>query len=267
MDRDEVGPLEQVVQRDQLHVEELRTLNRYDRIVSHDLHLQAVRALGNFGADIAEADDAQRLASDLCADELRPSPLASFHRSVRLRHRTREREEQRDRVLGRGDDVSARSVDDEDSLPRRGRDVDVVDSHARAPNHPQAAPGFQNPGGHLGLAPHHQGVEVGNALDQVSLAELVDDRDLTCATKALEAVLGERVGDEDPGHWAQGTTLGRPAAKQWLPPPPGPRRGRCRALRVPARSPTAPVRRRPRRPRPGVPPGPSSPSSWPGRRR
>ena len=68
---DEVGALQQVVERDELDVEELGALDRDDRVVGDDLHLQPVRALGHLGADVAEPDHAQRLAADLGADELR----------------------------------------------------------------------------------------------------------------------------------------------------------------------------------------------------
>ncbi len=43
----EVRALEQIPQCDEFHVEELRALNRHDRVVRHDLHLQPMRALGD----------------------------------------------------------------------------------------------------------------------------------------------------------------------------------------------------------------------------
>ena len=43
----EVGALEQLIQRHELDVEELRALHRYDRVVGDDFHLQAVGALGD----------------------------------------------------------------------------------------------------------------------------------------------------------------------------------------------------------------------------
>src|SRR5207302_9104685 len=53
---------------------------------------------------------------------------------------------------------------------------------------------------HPGLAPHDQRIEVGDATDQLCLAQLAHDRDLTGTAQALEAVFDQRVGDQDPRH-------------------------------------------------------------------
>ena len=70
MNGDEVGPLEQVVEADQRHVEELGALHRDHRVVRDDVHLDAVRTLRHLGAHVAQTDQAERLAADLGADEL-----------------------------------------------------------------------------------------------------------------------------------------------------------------------------------------------------
>src|SRR5712692_6893863 len=203
VDGDEVGPSEKVVQRDQLHVEELGALDRDNGVVSQYLHLESVRALGDFRADVAQADDAEYLASDLGAYEERSSPLTTFHRFIRLRHRAGECEQERNRVFGGRDDVSSRRVDDKDAFARRGGHVDVVDPDPRAPHDPQSPTRFENWRGHLGFAPYDQGVEVWDSLDQLSLGQLVDHGDLASAAQPLQAVLGERVRDEDPGQLAR----------------------------------------------------------------
>ena len=58
-------------------------------------------------------------------------------RRVRLRDVARERDQQADRVLGRRDDVRLGRVCDDDPLPGRRVDVDVVDPHPGAADHLQ----------------------------------------------------------------------------------------------------------------------------------
>ena len=67
-----------------------------------------------------------------------PLPAALLQRGVRLRDVAGERDEQPDRVLGRGDDGRLGRVRDDDAAARRRLDVDVVDADAGAPDHLQA---------------------------------------------------------------------------------------------------------------------------------
>ena len=195
MDGDEVGLLEQLAQRDQRDVEKLCALNRDDRVVSDDVHLQPVRPLGYLRADVAQADDAQRLAPNLNADEPGACPFAAPYRRVGLGHPTSESKQQRHRVLRRGDDVAARRIDDEDAFPGCRGDVDVVHADPRPPNHAQLSSGLDDGRGHTRFAPHHQSVEVGNLPDQLSLGQLADHSDLAGLAQAFEAVLRQGVGD------------------------------------------------------------------------
>ena len=59
-----------------------RALRRQERIVGDHLHLEAERAVGDDRADIAAADDAERLAGELDAHEARLLPLAGLGRAV-----------------------------------------------------------------------------------------------------------------------------------------------------------------------------------------
>jgi len=61
---DEVGVLQQSVELDRLHVEALRLLLGEERVIRHDLHLEALGPPGELGAYAAEADYA--LVCDLC---------------------------------------------------------------------------------------------------------------------------------------------------------------------------------------------------------
>src|ERR1700694_1895790 len=198
---DKVRALEQLVQAHELDVEQLRPLDRDDRVVGDDLHLEPMRALGDLGADVAKPDHPEGLAADLGADELRASPLSALDRRVGLRHPAREREEQRNSVLGGGDDVAARRVDHQNALERGRGNIDVVHPNARPPDYAELSPGFENKGGDTRLAPDHQCVEVRNPLDQLRLQQLADHGHLSRPAQPFQPVLGQRVGDQNPGHY------------------------------------------------------------------
>ena len=65
MQRDEVGPRQQLVQLDLLDAEFLRPLVRQKRIEGDDPHLQTDGPVGNDSADVAATDDAERLVEEL----------------------------------------------------------------------------------------------------------------------------------------------------------------------------------------------------------
>ena len=81
---------------------------------------------------------AERLVGELDAGEALALPGAVAQRALGGADVAREREHQRDRVLGGRDDVGLGRVADDDA--RRGRrvDVDVVDADAGAADHAQA---------------------------------------------------------------------------------------------------------------------------------
>ena len=200
MDGDEVGALQKIVERHQLDVEELGALDCDHGVVRDDVHLESVCALRDLRPDVAEADDAQRLAAHLDAEKFGAGPVAGVDRGVCLRDPARHREQQGDCVLRGGDDVAARGVDDQDAVARRGGDVDVVDADSRATHNPQAFAGLEDRRRHLRLAAHDQRVVVRNALHQLRLGELGRDRHLAFAAKPCEAVLSQGISDQDPGH-------------------------------------------------------------------
>jgi len=84
VDGDEVGAAEEVVESDQLDVELLSALLGNDRVEGDHLHLQSLGSLGHLGADVAEPDDAERLAADLDPGVLRTLPLPAADRRVGL---------------------------------------------------------------------------------------------------------------------------------------------------------------------------------------
>ena len=115
-----------------------------------DLHVEADGPAGDLAADAAQADDAERLAGDLRADELVAVPLAGLHRRVGGRDVAGEGEQQGDGVLGGRDGVAARGVHDDDALARGGGDVDVVDADAGADDAAELAGVVEQLGGDAG---------------------------------------------------------------------------------------------------------------------
>ena len=106
-------------------------------------------------------DDAQRLAAQLDAGELRALPLAAAHRGVGGRGLAGEPEQQRERVLGGGDRVAGGGVDDGDAGPRRRLEVDVVDADAGAADDDEAGARGDQLGVDLDLAADDEGVVLG----------------------------------------------------------------------------------------------------------
>ena len=135
MQRDEIGAAQQLVELDFFDAELDRALGRQERIVGDHLHLQPDRAVGDDRADIAAADDAERLAENLDAEEFVLLPFAGARRSVGLGNLPRQRQHQRDRVLGGGDRIAERRIHDDDAARGRRRNIDIVDADAGAADH------------------------------------------------------------------------------------------------------------------------------------
>jgi hypothetical protein len=79
--RDEIGAGEQFVQLDLVDAQFLGAFLRQERVEGDDMHLQADAARRDDRADIAAADDAERLAGDLDAHEAVLFPLAGLGRA------------------------------------------------------------------------------------------------------------------------------------------------------------------------------------------
>ena len=118
-------------------------------------------ARGDFLADSSEPAEAERLAAQLRAGQLLLVPDAALHRGVGGGHRARQRQHQRQRVLGDADAVAAGRVHDENA-PRAGRgEIDVVDSGSGAGNHPKFGRGGEQPLVDLGRAADDERVGLG----------------------------------------------------------------------------------------------------------
>ena len=122
-------------------------VGREERIEADDLHVEAGGPAGDLAADAAQADDAERLAGELRADELAALPLAGWTAGVGGGDVAGQGHEQGDGLLGGADGVAAGRVHDDDALARGGGDVDVVHADAGADDGPQLAGVFEQVGG------------------------------------------------------------------------------------------------------------------------
>ena len=147
---DDVGALEQLVQFHLLDAHFLGPLRRQERVIAHHLHAQAQRPIAHDGADIAAADDAQRLGGQLDTHELGLFPLAFMGGRVGLRDLAGQRHHHRDGVLGRGDGIAERRVHHDHALGGRSRDIDIVDTDTGAADDLEVVRLLQHIRRHLG---------------------------------------------------------------------------------------------------------------------
>jgi hypothetical protein len=188
VNRDVVGLHEQLVERHHLNLHRLRPARREIGIVGQDAHAERLRALGDFGADAAQPDDAERLAEKLAAGEMLAIPLSGPHRGRGLRHGTGAAEDVRERQLRRGNRVAGRGVHHDDPALGGRFDVDVVHAHARATDHLQQWRRGKHLGGDLRFRADGDRVHVPHEFQQLGRSRAVGLND-------LEARLLAQVGD------------------------------------------------------------------------
>ena len=86
VDGDDVGAVQQLREADQLGAELGSLVLGHVRVVGEDAHLETRGTTRDRASDLAEADDAERLAAQLMAGVATALPLAGAYRGVRLRH-------------------------------------------------------------------------------------------------------------------------------------------------------------------------------------
>ena len=145
---------------DRLDAELLGTIARQERVEAEDFHLERASTLGDGNADTAEADDAERLAGDLRAHVLVAVPLAFEQALVGRGDVAREREHQRDRVLGGAERVAGRRVHHDDAPARGSGFVDVVGANAGTHDRLEPAIAFERFGRDLHAAAADRPVEL-----------------------------------------------------------------------------------------------------------
>ena len=200
MQRDEIGAPPQLVQFDLLHAELKRALGRQKRVVGDDFHLQAERAVGDDRADIAAADDAQRLAEDFHAEKFVFLPLAGAGRAVGFRNLPSQRQHQRDRMFRGRDRIAEWRIHHNDAARGRGCDVDVVDADAGPADHLQALGVLQQLARDLGRGAYCQPVEAVDGRGQLVLvlAEIRLELDVEAAIlENRNRSRRQRIGNKD----------------------------------------------------------------------
>ena len=160
VDGDVVGESEDFIEGRDGHAEGLGAGFGEIRVVGDHLHAEGEGALGDFGADAAEAEHAEGLAEELGAREGLAVPLAFAHGLDGFRHRTGEGEEVGESELGGRDGVTRRGVHHDDATFGGGFDVDVVDAHAGTADADETMGGGEDFAGDLGLGADQDGVHV-----------------------------------------------------------------------------------------------------------
>ncbi len=168
-----------------------------ERVVGEHAHAEALRAGGDELADAAEAEHAERLLVDLDAAELRALPLVRGEAGVGLRDVARQREHQRDGVLGGGDDVGLGRVGDDDAALGGGLHVDVVDADAGAPDHAQVVGAADQVRGQLRRRADQDPVVVADALRELLVGPVDADVDRKALAQHVHAGVGDLLLDED----------------------------------------------------------------------
>ncbi len=201
MQGDEVGAGQQLIELDLFDAELLGALGRQEGIVGHDLHLQAKRPVGDDAADVAGADQAQRLGVELDAHEAVLLPLAGLGGGVGGGHLAGQREHHGDGVLGGGDRVAEGGVHHHDPSGGGGWDVDVVDADAGAADDLEARGRGDDVLVGLGVGADDQAVVIADHGDQLVFREAGLDVGVDAAlAEDLDGGGAEGVGDEDAGH-------------------------------------------------------------------
>jgi hypothetical protein len=108
-------------------------------------------------------------------------------------------QQQRDGVLGGGDDVRGRRVDDHDPGRGGGGHVDVVEAHAGAADDGQLLGGAEDLGVDLRGRAHEQGVGGGDGLEERRAVGAVDGADLDLVAEHLQRRRRELLGHQDDG--------------------------------------------------------------------
>ncbi len=155
---DHVGFFQKVGQRHQIDPRLLGALGRQVGIVSDHPHPERTSAPRHLRADAARAGQPERLAVQLDPLEAAALPPPTAHRCIGLGDMPDQRQQQRERMLGRRHHVAAGRVEDDDAAACGVVDVDVVHTHARPPQHLQVRAGLHDLGRHLGAAAHDQRV-------------------------------------------------------------------------------------------------------------
>ena len=199
MHRDEVGPGQQLVEGQQLDAELGRARRRDVGVIGDHVCAEGGQPLRDELTDAAEPDDADGLAEDLGAVELRPLPGVLAQRCVGGRDLPGGGQHQRQRVLGGAVDVRRRGVDHQHPGRGGGVDVDVVQADARAGDDLELGRGGDHLGVDRGRRAHQQRVGIGHRCQEFRAVRAVDPTHFHGVTQGCDGRLGQFVGDQHNG--------------------------------------------------------------------
>ena len=200
MQRDEISALQQVIELDLLDAEIAGALRAQVGVEGDDAHLEANRALGDDGADVAAADDAEHLGGDLDAHEAVLFPLAGLRGGIRRRNLAGNRKHHGDGVFRRRDRIAEGRVHHDDAASGRCRNVHIVDADAGAANDLEARGAFEELRGDLGVRADGEAIVVADDLGELVLvlAEVGLEVDLDAAIlEDLHGRSGQGIGNEN----------------------------------------------------------------------
>ncbi|GAA3130434.1 hypothetical protein GCM10017687_52300 [Streptomyces echinatus] len=196
MDGDEVGDLQQLVQRQHLDAHLRGPRGLHVGVVGHDLHAEGGHALRDQGADAAEAHDTEGLLGQLDAGVLAALPLGVLQRGVGLRDVAGGGEQETAGQLGGGHDVGGRGVDDHHACLGGGGDVDVVQADTGPGDDLELVRGGDGLGVDLGGRADQDRVHIGDGRDQLGAVRSVAVPDLEVRTKCVDGGRRQLFSDE-----------------------------------------------------------------------
>ena len=165
--RDVVGKRHDFIEAlDQLHLQRTRAACGEIRVVCEDAHAECDRAPCDLRADAAHAENGERLAVKFDTLERLAVPFARLHRRIRLRDVARDRHEQAERVLCRGDRVARGRVHHHHAALRRGLHVHIVHADTGSSHDLQFLRRLDDARIHLRLRAHDEAVELADDLEK-----------------------------------------------------------------------------------------------------
>ena len=197
MHRDEVGPAEKLVERQQLDTELRRARRRDVGVVRHDVGLESSQPLRDQLPDAPQPDHSDRLAEDLGARERRALPRVLAQRGIGCGDLASGRQQQRHGVLGGAVDVRRRGIDYQHTAFGGGVDVDVVQPDPGARDDLQFRRGAKHLGVDGGRRTDQKRVGFGHRRQQLLAVRAVHPAHLNLVTQGFNGRFGKFVSDEN----------------------------------------------------------------------
>ena len=165
--RDKVGARQQCIKVDLFDAHLDRALRRQKRIERDHLHPQTERPAGDNRADITRPDQTQRLTGNFDTHEPVLGPHSGLRLGIGFGQLPREREHQRNRVLGCRNRIAERGVHHHHALRRGGGNIDVVDPDSGAADNFEVGGGSKDRLSDFGRAANREPIIVADPCDQL----------------------------------------------------------------------------------------------------